>query len=454
MIGHLIRNRKFGRIKKAISQPTSKLNYYGMSIPYNLWTYRAYSQNENIAKLVNNIKNLEQSEYIYLANHYLENDNPKESKKVMQSALKYRPVYETPELYRVLGTILHEQGDYVGAGIYYQRAQKLGINDALLLVNMIDIYKRENNVHKMIDTYESLIEIEPRPEHYISLANLLRSSDPEQSKVYLKQSQELDEDNILVRTEHAYHDLFVRQELPQEAVEELQTILETGLNNDTANLYIAIIFESLNDIDLVNHHLELIELENIDKTMQAEVYFLKAVIQHKGAEYKTAMKLYKKALNISNLGHWHSLHNLGLIYYEEKDFNMAKTIFKRVVAFRPEYTAGLISLGSLYHHTGDLEKSAMLFNEAIKIDPNDWQSHLNISNVYKELGHEVLSRRHMAIANSLSGDVQEICKAVNDEYGAKNEVEDEEEDEEDEGYMDPNFAQDLEKLNNMSDKDI
>jgi tetratricopeptide (TPR) repeat protein len=69
-------------------------------------------------------------------------------------------------------------------------------------------------------------------------------------------------------------------------------------------------------------------------------------------------------------------------YYDMNDFQHAAETYERVIPKRPNDPDLLTDCGNSYRNIGNVDRALELYRQAQQVDPNHWQSALNLTLVY------------------------------------------------------------------------
>jgi len=138
----------------------------------------------------------------------------------------------------------------------------------------------------------------------------------------------------------------------EDALDELQKVLEVEPDNIQARYLLALIYSTQKKFD------------------QA------------AGEYESILKSVSKAEpeNIEIYGY------LGQLYYSLKQYDKAINQYEMILSLRPKNPDVMFLLGSLYLEVGKRKEAATLFNRAIKVDPNHDISLNSLGYTYAEDG--------------------------------------------------------------------
>ena len=124
---------------------------------------------------------------------------------------------------------------------------------------------------------------------------------------------------------------------------------------------------------------------NEKNSLATKETFALAVQNHKKNNFKVAENLYKKVLK-TNPNHFKSIHLLGSLLIQTKNFIMAIQFLNRAILIQPKHAATYNNLGAAFKELGEYKKSITYFQKAIEIQPNYAEAHNNFGMVFEKLG--------------------------------------------------------------------
>jgi Tfp pilus assembly protein PilF len=74
---------------------------------------------------------------------------------------------------------------------------------------------------------------------------------------------------------------------------------------------------------------------------------------------------------------------------------------EEVISIRPNYAAALRDLGVVYLQSGDESKARGVLERAVTIDPNDPETHFQLSRLYNLIGQPDLAKKHLELFQKL-----------------------------------------------------
>ncbi len=75
-------------------------------------------------------------------------------------------------------------------------------------------------------------------------------------------------------------------------------------------------------------------------------------------------------------------NNLGDVYAEEKNYELAIENFKRSVALKPDYADAVHNIGYVYAQMGEIEKAKRYLTQALQMNPRLYQSSAKLGEIY------------------------------------------------------------------------
>lgn len=79
-----------------------------------------------------------------------------------------------------------------------------------------------------------------------------------------------------------------------------------------------------------------------------------------------------------------ALHFMGIIHYQQKDYEIAMEYIKKALRVGPDYVDALNNLGIVLQASGKLDEAITFYKKALKIDPRFIMANYNLGSAYKE----------------------------------------------------------------------
>jgi pilus assembly protein FimV len=233
------------------------------------------------------------------------------------------------EEFQRIADYYEEKGLYPQAIAIYKKINKLDPEDVELAVKLADLF----------GTYGFLSEAK---REYLRVAKNLEKKGhiKEVIPVYEKLAK-MDKEDLEVRLILA--ELYNKEGLGDQAVEELNAVAESRLKNDKLKDAEKILVQANkikeNDLRTVTNLIELFKKRNKKK----DAFSL----------LDSALKKEKENLKLLNL--------LGNLYFEDQNFKMAKEVFSQVLALREMDVEARVKLGRVYIQEDKLDEAYELY---------------------------------------------------------------------------------------------
>jgi FkbM family methyltransferase len=140
----------------------------------------------------------------------------------------------------------------------------------------------------------------------------------------------------------------------------------------------------------INPHTSLTDLEHI--IQEGEALFASG---HK----KDAAKAFLKVLDLDN-DNATALHNLGVVYYQEGQYDCAENYINKAIVSKPDIPAYHCNLGNVLKAMGKKEHALLQYERALLLNPDFALAHNNLGTVLRELNkpQEAIASLKKAIA--------------------------------------------------------
>lgn len=120
--------------------------------------------------------------------------------------------------------------------------------------------------------------------------------------------------------------------------------------------------------------------------------------------------LQDAADNILYATPYYPLTNLGIAYYEKKDYTKAETYFQKALSSNPKFVVAKYHLGRTYFAAGKLKEARDILEEATETESKNPFLLLEIGRVYRKLGDRHHAELALKAAMDLSPDSDSVIK--------------------------------------------
>jgi tetratricopeptide (TPR) repeat protein len=122
--------------------------------------------------------------------------------------------------------------------------------------------------------------------------------------------------------------------------------------------------------------------------------FLHAVqLEEKAATVPQAATLYEAILALEP-SHAPALINLGTIYYNMRQFDLAERLYRRATIADPAYALAFFDLGNVLDEMQHLDEATAAYQKAVALVPQYADAHYNLALAYERQGQKRRALRH------------------------------------------------------------
>jgi len=135
-----------------------------------------------------------------------------------------------------------------------------------------------------------------------------------------------------------------------------------------------------------------------DSLDQADDIFIEANALRARGELKPALEKYQQVIKL-NPAHARAYANMGLIFEDTGNYEMAETLIESSLVFEPENAGSYNALGMTYLKQGKITESIESFTKSLDINDSNVNCLVNLGNAYKDAGqmHQALSSYRKAL---------------------------------------------------------
>ena len=126
-----------------------------------------------------------------------------------------------------------------------------------------------------------------------------------------------------------------------------------------------------------------------------------AFLYDKIADFNSAEKMYKMALDIDNTCAI-AYYGLGIIYDDDELYEEAIECYKNAIENDNKYEKAYFFLANAYDELGNKEEAIKNYTEVLKLNSKDLWANANLGCIYDELGDTKLAFKYMEKALELS----------------------------------------------------
>jgi type IV pilus assembly protein PilF len=122
-------------------------------------------------------------------------------------------------------------------------------------------------------------------------------------------------------------------------------------------------------------------------------------------QWDKAIETYEKIIEDAFYGTPHfALSNMGVAYYQKKDYARAERYFLEALRLNPDFINALTGLGTMYIDQGRYDEAVVKLGRAVRKDPKVGKLHFELGRAYRGQGDTVQARAEFAKAAELAPD--------------------------------------------------
>jgi tetratricopeptide (TPR) repeat protein/outer membrane protein assembly factor BamB len=131
-------------------------------------------------------------------------------------------------------------------------------------------------------------------------------------------------------------------------------------------------------------------------------FFKDAVDLHNKGNFKRALVMYKKAMDVHGVDK-KTMVLLGNAYYMTKNFKEAKKAYNKALSMDPNYSKAHFNLGIILEETKQYKEAIKSYKRAIELEGDFAEAHANLGDIYREMkdiNNSILSYKKALEINS------------------------------------------------------
>jgi type IV pilus assembly protein PilF len=122
-------------------------------------------------------------------------------------------------------------------------------------------------------------------------------------------------------------------------------------------------------------------------------------------QWDKAIETYEKIIEDAFYGTPHfALSNMGVAYYNKKDYAQAEHYFLEALKLNPDFVNALAGLGTMYIDLGRYDEAVMRLERAVRKDPKVGKLHFELGRAYRGQGDTVKAKAEFHKAADLAAD--------------------------------------------------
>lgn len=308
--------------------------------------------------------------------------DPEKVIETLKGSLKEHP--DLVETYEKLGNLYRTAGKDTEAIDAYREAAHLNSTNSDVYLNLGILYEKRTLLDEAAVAYRRAIQAKPdNADARLRLADiyLARGSQPQAVEQY-SEFLKLKPDSPDIQLKLAR--VFARNKETNLAIDSYLAVLKHNPDNVDANREIGILYKSKGQNEQAVEHYKKVLAQQKDD-METRNSLVSIYVKNK--QYDEISDLLKGTVELFP-DDPNNHYKMGLIYDFKKDYENAIASYKKAVELKPDHTRSLNALGRLYMKTGRLNEAKEILETAKKIDPNQEESSVLLSNIRDEFSPE------------------------------------------------------------------
>ena len=147
-------------------------------------------------------------------------------------------------------------------------------------------------------------------------------------------------------------------------------------------------------LKLVDERFAATERNSSQEAAEIQEMFVRAVqLEENPATLDDAMVMYQDILTLRQ-DHAPACINLGTLYYNQREFAQAESMYRRATEADPHYALAFFDLGNVLDERQRLSEAILAYQRAIEIVPGYADAHYNLALAYERQGERRRALRH------------------------------------------------------------
>ncbi len=145
---------------------------------------------------------------------------------------------------------------------------------------------------------------------------------------------------------------------------------------------------------LVDERFQAEQLNTAEEAAQVQEMFIRAVqLEENPTTLDQAVELYQDILTLRQ-DHAPACINLGTLYYNQREFSLAETMYRRATEADPDYALAFFDLGNVLDERQRLSEAILAYQRAIEIVPGYADAHYNLALAFERQNERRRALRH------------------------------------------------------------
>jgi tetratricopeptide (TPR) repeat protein len=124
-----------------------------------------------------------------------------------------------------------------------------------------------------------------------------------------------------------------------------------------------------------------------------ELFARGIVLEDDPNQQSQAITTYQRVLELDP-GHAAAHINLGTLYYNRQEYNLAEKHYRAAIAIDPRYALAYFDLGNVLDETGRVSEAIQTYSTALQLAPTYADAHYNLALAYEKVSEPRKALRH------------------------------------------------------------
>ena len=281
--------------------------------------------------------------------------------------------YNCRNAYNNRGVSYGAQGKYAESIVDFTKAIEIDPKYVYGYDNRGSSYRVQGKYAEAIVDYTKAIEIDPKCVYAYNNRGISYEDQGKYAEAIVDYTKAIEIDPKYVYAYNNRGESYFKQSLFDNALEDCARVLELDGNNGYVHTTKAKIFSEISD----NSNLEktiaqaerTFQLATDSKTKTEKACYLAEIYCIVNKDIPKALELALEAVKI--LPNYDNYYILGFCYFRNGDIQQAIQTLGLSRKLNPYYTELLMLLGRCYKSAGDTAKARQIWEEGLKVNPND-----------------------------------------------------------------------------------
>lgn len=139
---------------------------------------------------------------------------------------------------------------------------------------------------------------------------------------------------------------------------------------------------------------QMLPARRAQEAAEVQAMFVRAVqLEEQSATLEEAVLLYEEILTLRQ-DHAPTCINLGTIFYNRREFELAEQMYRRATEADPQYALAFFDLGNVLDEMQQLNDAITAYSRAIQLVPSYADAHYNLALAFERQGERRRALRH------------------------------------------------------------